>query len=133
MHFIHRTFLLAAASAAAIVACGGQYSEGSTTTTTAASAPVGGDTIAVIASNRCEREARCDNIGAGKRYVNMEGCLMELRGSEMNELTTTTCPHGVEARALDKCLADVRGQRCDNLPDAFSRINNCARASLCPR
>jgi hypothetical protein len=121
------------AAAAAVAACGGEYSETGTTTTTAASAPIKGDTIDVIANARCEREARCDNVGAGKTYVSFEGCRTQIRGDEMNELTTTNCPRGVQPRALDKCLAVIRGQRCDNLADAFNRVNDCARPSLCPR
>jgi len=129
----YRFLALAFAGSITAIACGEQYAEQSTTTTTAAAAPVHGGEIETIASARCAREARCDNVGAGKRYVSREGCLTELRGGEMNELTTTSCPRGVDQRALDKCLGDINGERCENAFDSFNRLNSCAKDSLCPR
>jgi hypothetical protein len=124
------TVLVLAATAAS--ACGHEYSETSTTTTTAArSRPANGDAIDAIANARCERESRCDNVGPGKRYVSREGCLTQLRGEGMNDLTPVECPHGVDSPQLDKCLADVRGERCENVLDTIARLSNCSTGSLC--
>jgi hypothetical protein len=122
-------------AAATVVACGHEYSETSSTTTTGAvaSSPVNQQAIDAIAATRCAREARCDNVGAGKHYVSRQGCMTQLRGEGMNDLTTTACPHGLDNAQLDKCLADIRGERCENVLDTIARLSSCSRSSLCSR
>ena len=122
-------------SIAAVAACGHSYSETGATTTTAArpSAPANQESIEAITSARCEREARCDNVGANRHYVSSEGCMTQLRGEAMNQLTTSTCPNGIDKAQLSKCLADIRGERCENLLDTLDRQATCTTSSLCPR
>jgi hypothetical protein len=117
------------------VACGHEYAEVGATTTTSArpSEPVSGEAVDAIAGTRCRREMRCDNVGAGRRYVSYDGCTTEMRGVAMNHLTTHACPHGIDAAQLDKCLADLRGERCSNVLDTIDRVTACSTSSLCPR
>ncbi|MGO8994592.1 MAG: DUF6184 family natural product biosynthesis lipoprotein [Polyangiaceae bacterium] len=119
-------------AAVAVAACGRSYTE-TTTAAVVPSAPVTGRAIDAIASERCQREARCENIGANRHYVSLGGCTTELRGEVMNQLTTATCPNGVNSAQLEKCLAGVRGQRCENALDALDRQTLCATTSLCSR
>jgi hypothetical protein len=126
-------FVLAGVAVAACAACGGGGNPQSSTTTTAAAVPASGDAIDVVAANRCEHEARCGNVGASRRYVNNEGCLMELRGHEMNELTSVSCPRGVDQLALDRCLADLRTAPCESTLDSFASLQRCMKDTLCPK
>lgn len=119
----------------AVAACGHSYSQaGAPTTTTgspAASAPASDKAVERISSARCDREMRCGNVGAGKSYVNQDGCLTEVKGKTMNDLTNSACPRGIDTMQLDKCLADIKGERCENVLDALSRLSNCRTGALC--
>ena len=120
-----------------LVACGHEYTEVGTTRVTSAvvapSPPVDPQEIDAIALTRCKREARCENIGAGRHFGSYEGCAAELRGEAMNKLTTYACPKGIDVVQLDKCLADIRGERCSNLIDTLDRVTACSTSSLCSR
>jgi Family of unknown function (DUF6184) len=123
-------FLFAVAGAA----CGHSYSETSTPSTTGGTAPratVHQEAVNSIASARCKREERCDNIGPNKHYVSADGCMTQLRGEGMNELNSSSCPNGIDSAQLDKCLADIHGERCENALDALSRLSSCSTGSLC--
>jgi hypothetical protein len=105
------------------------------TTTTAASqmaAPVDNHAIDQVAAARCDREQTCGNVGVDKTYATRDVCVQKLRADSMNDLTNANCPNGMSRPALDKCLADVRGERCDHPLDTLSRLNSCSRSSLCP-
>ncbi len=56
----------------------------------------------------------------------------KLHADNENDLTNANCPNGISRPALDKCLADIRGERCDHPLDTLSRLNSCAKATLCP-
>jgi hypothetical protein len=131
----HSTALVSVLAAALVAACGHSYSQTSSTTTTAArpSAPVHPRAIDALASARCEREARCDNIGPNRRYVSRDGCMTQLKGEEMNALTASSCPSGIDQPQLDRCVAEVRGERCENILDSIDRLANCNTNSLCSR
>jgi hypothetical protein len=130
----HSARLGLAALAVVAAACGHEYSEADTTTTTAATqnAPASQRAIDAITAARCQREARCDNIGANRHYVNRTGCMTQLRGEEMNQLTTSACPNGIDNAQLDRCLADIRGEHCENALDTIERISTCSTGALCP-
>jgi len=119
----------------AILACAHEQNGSGSTTTTGArtSAPISQSVIDAIAGARCDREAQCNNIGANKKYANRQGCVTELRGQQMNELTEASCPSGVDQPQYEKCLADIRGERCENPLDTLSRLNACRTGALCPR
>jgi hypothetical protein len=129
------SFVPAAVVAVAVAACGHEYSESSTTTTTAAAqtALPYQQAIDRIAGARCQRELRCDNVGANKHYVSFDGCTTQLRGEGMNELTTTECPRGLDTFQVNKCVADIQAERCENLLDTISRVSSCRTGSLCAR
>jgi hypothetical protein len=97
-----------------------------------AAAPVDRRAIDEVAHARCEREATCNNIGVGKSYATTDVCIEKLRADSENDLTNASCPRGIPRGALDKCLADVRGERCDHPLDTLSRLNACSKSSLCP-
>ncbi|MFI5302308.1 MAG: DUF6184 family natural product biosynthesis lipoprotein [Polyangiales bacterium] len=119
-------------------ACGHEYSESGTTTVTAGTPtdPASAHTaraIDEIAAARCQREARCDNVGANRHYVGNDACFTQLKGEGMNELTASACPHGLDGSQLNKCLADIRAEHCENLLDTIGRLSSCSTSSLCPR
>ncbi len=87
--------------------------------------------IETISAERCTREARCGNVGQGLSYQTRAACMQDVGKDNRSELTNGPCPHGILGDKLEKCLSEVRSQRCDNPFDTLSRINACARPALC--
>ena len=58
-----------------------------------------------IAQSRCEREARCDNIGGDKKFSSMDDCLTRVRTELKDDLNARECPGGVNRQQLDECLS----------------------------
>jgi hypothetical protein len=135
-----KTSLAALAVAPLLLVAGCNHEEtspGPMTTTqttggTIAASPVDRHAIDEVASARCQREATCSNIGAGKSYATRDVCIEHLRADSENELTNASCPNGLSRIALDKCLAEIRGERCDHPLDTLARLNACSKSSLCP-
>jgi hypothetical protein len=118
-----------------VVACGGGQSQvaptvGQATTTAARMAD---SATASIATARCDREELCDNVGVGKKYATRDACVMALRERGRNDLKATDCPSGVDMPALDKCLSEIRGERCGNALDSVTRLVTCRTAALCSK
>ncbi len=86
-----------------------------------------------ITRARCDREDRCANIGAGRKYATREVCTEQIRSDNMNALTNGACPAGIDPGHLQTCIDDARGERCDHPFDTLDRIASCRRQYLCPR
>jgi Family of unknown function (DUF6184) len=124
-----RTAALAVAVAATAACARGGGSEPGATTTSSASANE--SAAQSIAAARCDREQTCHNIGSGKTYASRNACVDELRDKSQTELRASECPGGVDTTQLDKCLAEVRGEKCGDPLDTLSRITACRTSSLC--
>src|SRR5687768_6975019 len=57
-----------------------------------------------IAESRCAREARCENIGADKRFSSMDDCIIRVRADWKDDLDARECPSGVNEMQLNECL-----------------------------
>lgn len=111
-------------------------SESSSSKTNVTSAPVAAppaniSSVESLALARCEREAKCENIGDGKRYANREACMNDVRARGDNDLTTSTCPAGVNQSKLQTCLDEIRTERCSNPLDQLGRLSACRTDALC--
>jgi hypothetical protein len=85
-----------------------------------------------VARARCDREQTCNNVGVGKTYATRDVCVEKFRADTSNDFTKSSCPNGLSRPALEKCMADIRGERCDNPLDTISRLSACSKSSLCP-
>jgi hypothetical protein len=102
------------------------------TTTTSAAAPMQ-SAVNDLATARCDREELCNNVGAGKKYGTRDACVNEMRAKGNADLQASACPNGVDPQQLDKCLAEVRGERCGNALDTISRLTACRTSTICPK
>lgn len=87
--------------------------------------------VSAIAKARCEREARCENIGADKSYTSVGACEEKIRADWAGDLNKYECPGGTVKAELDECLADVRSEDCGNPFDTLSRIAQCNASDIC--
>lgn len=87
--------------------------------------------VRAIASARCEREARCNNLGADAKYPSKEECLDRVRADWAKELNAYECPGGLNRAELNECLEDIRGEDCGSPFDTLARTLSCSKTEIC--
>ena len=87
--------------------------------------------IARIVEARCEREARCTNIGAEKKFSTRNDCSTQLTEKSRSQLSKSKCPVGVDAKELGDCLREIKEEKCGNPLDTLERIAACNPMDLC--
>jgi hypothetical protein len=84
-----------------------------------------------IVRARCDREARCNDVGPDRQYASMDACASKIRADWRDDLTFTECPGGVDARELNDCMQEIRDERCGNPFDTLGRVVACRSSELC--
>ena len=84
-----------------------------------------------LAQARCAREARCNNVGAEKRYSSPEDCLSRVWTEWQGDFDAQDCRAGFEPGALDRCLTEIRVLECSSPLESLEQIPACQTASLC--
>jgi Family of unknown function (DUF6184) len=90
----------------------------------------GDDARTAIALARCQREARCKNVGQDREFVTEEDCITRLEPDTERELEASGCPRTIPSARLGSCMTAIRQQSCDG-PRALAPIDECSRAALC--
>lgn len=90
-----------------------------------------GPAIASIIEARCDREARCENIGPEKRFLTRAACVEHVRDRSQNKLNAKECPGGVDAKALDSCLKQIKDEDCGDPLETVERVATCNSVDLC--
>lgn len=84
-----------------------------------------------IASARCDREARCSNVGADKKFASEENCQNSIRSEWAQDLNAYDCPKGVVEKELNECLTAIRDEDCNSPFDTLGRISACTVGQIC--
>ncbi|WP_438040847.1 DUF6184 family natural product biosynthesis lipoprotein [Sorangium sp. So ce128] len=84
-----------------------------------------------IVAARCDREARCNNIGADREYASQEACATRIRAEWRDDLNFAECPGGIDSKELTECLQEIRNDDCNNPFDTLDRIVACRSSDLC--
>jgi len=84
-----------------------------------------------IAASRCDREARCGNVGTGKRCESAQSCHAVVRNSFASDLNAADCPSGIDQRELAECMQEVRDENCSNPLDTLGRLAACRTSDMC--
>jgi hypothetical protein len=90
-----------------------------------------GSAVDTIASARCDRELRCNNVGSGKRYESKDACMSAIRNNQRQDLNLTACPGGVNEKELNECLQEITKDDCNNPLDNITRIAACRTDDIC--
>jgi hypothetical protein len=127
--------LLSAAGLIAISACGRDAREPQMQPAAqVAPAHSAKDAVDAIASARCDREQRCNNIGPDADYQNREHCMNVARADASDTLSDDDCKRGIKPEDLNECLSDLRGRSCSAVGAAFDKLStmmSCRAAELC--
>jgi hypothetical protein len=106
--------------------------DGEPSTNAADAVPGGqGSAIASITQARCQREQRCGNIGADKKFDSQSKCMSEIRETWKDELNTRECRGGIVQKELKECLEEVRNEDCNNPFDTLNRVLACREGDIC--
>lgn len=87
--------------------------------------------IAAIASERCDREERCNTIGPDGRYESYEACFRKLNDAAYDSLGPGQCRSGFDQAELAECLQAIRAEDCNSPLDTLERVAACRSAELC--
>jgi hypothetical protein len=89
--------------------------------------------LASLATERCDREARCKNIGAKEKYHTRAECVTEMQRDKRDDLNSDVCPGGVHQKELSDCLQAIRDENCNHPLDSLTRLNACRAGNLCAK
>lgn len=123
--------VIAGAALAAVAACHKNGEGPSTTTTTAGAVVSNQDAATRITNARCDREAACNNVGAGTKYADRDACTRELAPSARATLRAEVCPKGVSETQLVSCMDDIRNESCASPLDTIDHLTACRSGKLC--
>jgi hypothetical protein len=87
--------------------------------------------VSSIVDARCDREARCENIGAKEKYKSWQECKKEIATKSSDKIGAPECPMGIDSHELSECLAEIRNEDCGNPLDTLERVAACNGADLC--
>jgi hypothetical protein len=108
----------------------GSSTSGSATMNPDLSASANQATDRIVAA-RCDREQKCNNIGASRKYASRSECEANLRSKMADELNFHECKTGINQRQVDKCLTQINGESCRNPLDTLERVVACRSSALC--
>ena len=119
-----------------ISACGGDSREPAMTPAAqVAQAHNARDAAEMIASARCDREQRCNNIGANLEYQSREHCMNVFRADSNEELAEDAdCQNGIKPEDLNECMSQLSSRSCGPVGAAFDSLAStvsCRSAELC--
>lgn len=93
--------------------------------------PESGSAVGKIASARCEREVRCNNIGTKEKYSTRDDCVMRMRDDKRDDINEKDCPGGIDKKQLNACVVAIHDEACGNPLDTISRLVACRSGSIC--
>ncbi len=83
-----------------------------------------------IVAARCDREVRCNNVGADKKYKTRAECVAEMQKDKHDDFSVAACP-AVNQKKLGDCVKELHEERCGSLIDPFNRMEMCRSSALC--
>lgn len=89
------------------------------------------DVVDNIASARCRREQRCNNIGFGLKYASLDACRTQVATDWRDELNRYECPGGFVQKELDECMREIENEDCRNPFDTLERMVACRSGDIC--
>jgi len=89
--------------------------------------------VTSLAAERCDREARCKNIGAKEKYKTRADCIAELERDKRDDINSDVCRGGIRQKELNECLQAIHDEACNNPLDAITRLNACRTGNLCAK
>jgi hypothetical protein len=90
-----------------------------------------GNAVDRIVGARCEREMRCGNVGADKKFSSQGSCVADVKKDFSDDINAEDCPAGVDSKELNECLTEARNEDCANPFDTIGRVAACRTTDIC--
>ena len=87
--------------------------------------------VSSIVEARCDREARCENIGPKEKFKSWQACRQEIAKKSSDKIGAPECPGGVDQQELSECLTEIRNEGCGNPLETLERVAACNGPDLC--
>jgi hypothetical protein len=87
--------------------------------------------IGRLADARCDREVRCQGVGAHEKYATRAACISKTTADESDDVNVRACPGGINERELEKCIVALRERDCSSPLEGPGQLNACRTANLC--
>jgi hypothetical protein len=87
--------------------------------------------VSSIVEARCDREARCENIGPKEKFKSWQACRQEIAKKSSDKIGAPECPGGVDQHELSECLTEIRNEGCGNPLETLERVAACNGPDLC--
>jgi hypothetical protein len=87
--------------------------------------------VSSIVEARCDREARCNNIGGDEKFKSWAECRKDIAEKSSDKIGAPECPGGIDSYELSECLTEIRSEKCGNPLDTLERVAACNAADLC--
>lgn len=87
--------------------------------------------VSSITQARCDREARCSNVGSGKKYDSVSDCVTKTRADWRDDLNARECPQGVSSPQLATCVKQIKEESCGNPVEKLESVLACRTVDLC--
>jgi len=87
-----------------------------------------------IALARCNREVKCNHVGADEKYPSRGACVAELKREVRSDLQSATCAR-IRDKELNDCLQAIRAEQCGNTldMDGAIRLKACRPDNICAK
>ncbi|HEV8246317.1 MAG TPA: DUF6184 family natural product biosynthesis lipoprotein [Polyangiaceae bacterium] len=82
-----------------------------------------------IATARCDREQRCNQIGAGAKYSSRQHCMNVMGPKAADDVGD--CRLGVDQKDLRECLDVISNEDCNAPLGELDRVIQCQADNLC--
>ena len=89
--------------------------------------------VASIALTRCDRQARCNNIGPNETYKTRVECVSKMQSDDGKSINASACPGGINEGNLNRCLQALREEGCGSPIGALERLESCKTDSICKK
>lgn len=87
--------------------------------------------IARLASAKCDRQQRCNNVGPGEAYESRAQCEVVMRGKLTDDIHYRDCRGGIDDENLEECVDALREESCVNVFEKVSSHAKCRVSKLC--
>jgi hypothetical protein len=84
-----------------------------------------------IAQARCDRAARCQDVGGDKKYSSKQACVEKVKEDKLDGLNSEDCKFGIDQKELNECLTEIRNEDCNNPLDTLGRVAACRSSDMC--
>jgi hypothetical protein len=88
--------------------------------------------VEMLSAARCQRELRCERVGADKEHASLTACRASIATAWTNELNRYRCEGEIDREAISVCMQQIQKVDCAKPFESLKPLATCKLATLCP-